>query len=238
MHGRSTYTTAELKGDGSMSSVQHVDECVIRWWRGYVKSCFYVLVDSSSPADGLLMSPLFWSLRKSSLTPDGPIAAAHQQLIEQLVHEGWQPAGVGTFWYEQRFLRYEQGLLPKARVRVAADEQLSAPAPAERAPPTLEASPKPARPAKADDRAPPVGKKPTKARSPHGAPPARGQSMPRVADPRRARRSSARGARLGSHRPARSSLRAHQLVGAAVVVGWAAFVTADVAALLLALAGS
>jgi hypothetical protein len=89
-----------------VSSVQHLDECVIQWWHGYVKSSFYVLVDGSSPDERTLIeSPLFWSLGKETLAPDGPAAAAHRQLVETLERQGWQADGVGESWYEQRFVR-------------------------------------------------------------------------------------------------------------------------------------
>ncbi len=224
---------------GSMSSVQPVDECVIRWWRGYVKSCFFAVVDPSSPADGILTSPLFWSLRKSYPVPDGPIAAAHQQLVEKLLHLGWQPADVGAFWYEQRFLLYEERSAPEVRVPVEAGEQLPEAAPAQGAPPTLaEVSPKAARPTKTHKQAPPAGRKPTKARGSRRAVPPRGQSVSKAAGPRRARRTSTHGARSGSRRRASSSLRARRLVPSAVVVGWSAFIAADIAVLLFALTGS
>ena len=223
-----------------MSSVQHVDECAVRWWRGYVKSCFFVVVDSDAPADGILMSPLFWSVRKSSLTAEGPIAAAHQQLVEKLQRQGWQPAGVGAVWYEQRFLRTAHELTA-----------------AETAPPILEAPPKPARPVEAYDRpqragtrrapasaaaattpaqgslkpsspaklhepAPRVRKKPTNARGRRGAPPAHGPAIPRAA----------RTARVGNLHRVRPSRRPRQLVRTGVVVGRAAVAAAEVAALL------
>jgi hypothetical protein len=152
------------------------DECVIRRWQGYVKSSFYVLVDGSSPDERTLIeSPLFWSLGKQELTPEGDVAAAHEQLVEQLTRRGWRPDGVGASWYEQRFVR-------KARARTA-DEPLPAPAPAETAPATRHAAPKkPARAGSADDRlrvvektAPPAPPSPASAAP---APPAAPESPP------------------------------------------------------------
>jgi hypothetical protein len=222
-----------------VSSVQPVDECVIRWWRGYVKSCFFAVVDPSSPADGILTSPLFWSLRKSFPIPDGPVAAAHQQLVEKLLILGWQPAGVGAFWYEQRFVLYDERSVPEVRVPVEAGEQLSEAALARQAPPTsVKVPPKATRPTKARKQAPPAGRNPTKARGSRRAPPPRGQSVSEAAGARRARRPSTHGARSGSHRRASSSLRARRLAPAAVVVGWSAFIAAEIAVLLLVLTGS
>jgi hypothetical protein len=228
-----------------MSSVDHVDECAVRWWRGYVKSCFLVVVDSAAPADGILMSPLFWSLRKSSLTAEGPIAAAHQQLVEKLQRQGWQPAGVGAVWYEQRFLREAHELTAADaappileapskparpveaddRSRRAGTKRAPAPASGAAATPAPQGSPKPSSPAKLGKPSPRVGSKPTNARGRRGAPIAHGPAIPRAA----------RTVRVGSlHRA--PNRRARQLGGTVVVVGWAA-VVAEVAA-LLALTGS
>ena len=227
-----------------MSSVLHVDECAVLWWRGYVKSCFFVVVDSAAPADGILMSPLFWSLRKSSLTAEGPIAAAHQQLVEKLQRQGWQPAGLGAVWYEQQFLRTAHELTaaetappileapPKPARPVEAHDRPQragtkrAPASAAAATPPPQRSPKPSSPAKLGEPAPRVRKKPTNARGRRGAPLAHGPAIPRAA----------RTARVGNLHRVRPSRRARQLVRTGVVVGWAA-VAAEVAA-LLALTGS
>ena len=130
-----------------MSTSQQVDDCVIRWWRGYVKSCFFVVVidDASSPDElTVIESPYFWSFRKSSLTPQGPIAAAHRQLVGRLRARGWQPAGVGELWYEQRFVR-------KGGARVADGEPVQESV-AEVPALTPEPTPTPALPATEDDR--------------------------------------------------------------------------------------
>ena len=206
-----------------MSSVNHVDECAVRWWRGYVKSCFFVVVDSAAPADGILMSPLFWSLRKSSLTAEGPIAAAHQQLVEKLQRQGWQPAGVGAVWYEQRFLREAHELTaaetappileapPKPARPVEADDRPQragtrrAPASAAAATPPAQGSPKPSSPAKLGDPAPRVRKKPTNARGRRGAPPAHGPGNPQSRPYSQGRQPSPR-----SPLPAGASTRPHR----------------------------
>jgi hypothetical protein len=237
------------------------DECVIRWWRGYVKSRFFVLVDGDSPDDQrLIESPLFWSLGKQSLTRKGPIAAAHEQLLKSLRREGWQPAGVGDAWYEHRFVR-------EGRVR-AAEEEPAPPPPAETAPLEAETPPKPARPVRAEDRSLRVVAKPTSpAQTPAVAPdpPPTGSPSPRpgkrapsrgkmqspsragagtTAAQRAARRTTARRrqrsappAAGGSRRRARG-LRSRYVVAAAAAVGWTVLVAADVGALLLALTGS
>jgi hypothetical protein len=236
-------------------------ECVIRWWRGYVKSRFFVVVDADSPDDRTLIeSPLFWSLGKRTLAPEGEIAAAHAQLVESLRRDGWQPAGVGEAWFEHRFAR-------EGRVR-AAEEEPAPPTPAETAPPRAETQRKPVRQARAEDRSLRVVAKPTSpAQTPAAAPdpsptsspspqpakqapsrskkqaPARagagttpGQRAARRTAARRRQRSAPRAA-VTSRRRARG-LRSRHLVAAAAAVGWAVLVAADVGALLLVLTGS
>src|SRR5262249_55910981 len=92
----------------AMSSAHRIDECMIEWWRGYVRSSFFALVEPlGAGGDGVLESGRFWSLGKSSLKQDGRVAAAHQRLVEELLQQGWEPAGVGAVWYQQRFRRRE-----------------------------------------------------------------------------------------------------------------------------------
>jgi len=93
---------------GDTASAHRVNECAIGCRRGYAKSRFFALVEPLSPDDGVLESPGFWSLGKSSPKPDGRAAAAHQQLVEVLLQQGWEPAGVGAVWYQQQFRRREE----------------------------------------------------------------------------------------------------------------------------------
>jgi hypothetical protein len=238
-----------------MSSIQGPNECVIRWWRGYVKSCFFALLEPSSPNDPVLVeSPLFWSLRKRSLSAEGPPAAAHRLLVDALLQQGWRPAGVGESWYEQRFV-WEGG------IGVANDAAPSAPA--EAAPIRRDTSPAPARPSTAEDRslrvvtertspqaapeAPeprPASKSPSSTqadrRAPRGpkkqrAARAKG-TRPGAAKPRQRNHPSARATR-GGFRGARSR-GTGRLLAAAAPVGLAALVAVDVAVVLFALTGS
>ena len=91
-----------------MSSPQHVDECEIRLWRGYVKSCFFA---ADAAAASVQASPLFWSLFGSgSVEPLTEAAAvAHRTLVEGLLQQGWRPAGVGERPYQLRFQRRAAG---------------------------------------------------------------------------------------------------------------------------------
>ncbi len=79
------------------------EACEIVWWRGYVKSQFYV--QSDSPLDEVLMSRLFRFRGSEEPEPEGAAADAHRALVEELRAAGWVPDGRGEQWYSERFRR-------------------------------------------------------------------------------------------------------------------------------------
>jgi hypothetical protein len=77
--------------------------CEIEWFRGYVKSQFYVLLDA--PAEGSwrrIASPWF-AWRQAEPPPPLPeIVAARDKLLAKLEGDGWKACGRGRAWYSQR----------------------------------------------------------------------------------------------------------------------------------------
>lgn len=77
--------------------------CEIVWWRGYVKSQFYV--ESDSPLDEVLVSRLFRFRGREEPEQVGAAADAHRALVEDLRAAGWVPDGRGERWFSERFRR-------------------------------------------------------------------------------------------------------------------------------------
>jgi hypothetical protein len=74
----------------------------IGWFRGYVKSNFYVLLAASDGGQRLLESPWF-AWREAEPPPPLPeIVAARDALLAKLEREGWAECGRGEAWYSQR----------------------------------------------------------------------------------------------------------------------------------------
>lgn len=71
--------------------------CEIKWWRGYVKSRFYVDVD------GVVESPAFRSLRSDEPDRNEAAVAAHAGLVERLIAASWETHGHGEHWFSDRF---------------------------------------------------------------------------------------------------------------------------------------
>jgi hypothetical protein len=100
------------------------DVCEIVWWRGYVKSEFFVhAVGADQGEYEVARSRQFWWRNSEPPPPDHKGAqAAHEALVEKLEAAGWEPLGKATPWYAQRFRRHAAGL----RV-LTAEEAESAP---------------------------------------------------------------------------------------------------------------
>ena len=79
------------------------EACEIVWWRGYVKSQFYV--QSDSPLDEVLTSRLFRFRGSEEPEQEGAAADAHRALVEELRAAGWVPDGRGEQWFSERFRR-------------------------------------------------------------------------------------------------------------------------------------
>lgn len=89
----------ELELEPTEPRAGDVERCEIRVWHGYVKSQFYAV----NGGDGALAaSPLF---RRAGDVPaqSPPVVAAHEQLVQWLVDNGWEPDGGGETWYAQQF---------------------------------------------------------------------------------------------------------------------------------------
>ncbi|HWN21359.1 MAG TPA: hypothetical protein VNP93_05265 [Gaiellaceae bacterium] len=79
------------------------ETCEIAWWRGYVKSQFYV--QSNAPLDQVLASRLFRFRGSEEPEQTGAAAEAHRALVEELRAAGWVPDGRGEQWFSERFRR-------------------------------------------------------------------------------------------------------------------------------------
>jgi hypothetical protein len=80
--------------------------CEIAWWRGYVKSDFYIVVQG--PEGGgyeVSRSPSFRCPSGEEPPQTAAIVAAHAVLVESLLADGWNDVGVGESWYARRFGR-------------------------------------------------------------------------------------------------------------------------------------
>lgn len=89
-----------------ISEVAPLEEgaCEIEWFRGYVKSRFYVVLEEPDlGGDRLVESPWF-SWRKADPPPPAlpEIVAARDALLVKLEREGWEAYGRGGAWYSQR----------------------------------------------------------------------------------------------------------------------------------------
>ena len=74
----------------------------IEWFRGYVKSRFFVLFEEPDGEQRLVESPWFgW--RKAEPPPPLPeFVAARDALLARLDREGWHECGRGQAWYSRR----------------------------------------------------------------------------------------------------------------------------------------
>jgi hypothetical protein len=80
--------------------------CEIAWWRGYVKSDFYIVVQGPEGAGyKVSRSPSFRCPSGEEPPQTDAIVAAHAVLVESLAAEGWNDVGVGESWYAHRFRR-------------------------------------------------------------------------------------------------------------------------------------
>jgi hypothetical protein len=74
----------------------------IEWFRGYVKSRFFVLLDDPDGEARLVESPWF-SWRQAEPPPPLPeFVAARDALLAKLEREGWHECGRGQAWYSHR----------------------------------------------------------------------------------------------------------------------------------------
>jgi len=95
-----------------ISEVAPLEEgaCEIEWFRGYVKSRFFVVLEEPElGGDRLVESPWF-SWRQADPPPPAlpEIVAARDALLVKLEREGWEAYGRGGAWYSQR-LTLRQG---------------------------------------------------------------------------------------------------------------------------------
>lgn len=96
---------ARLREPEQDDAETRVEACEIAWWRGYVKSQFYIQADSSF--DEMFESPFFRARARGGEAPvqAGPAAEAHQALVDDLTAAGWEPEGRGEQWFSERFRR-------------------------------------------------------------------------------------------------------------------------------------
>lgn len=74
----------------------------IEWFRGYVKSRFFVLLEGPDE-ERLVESPWFsWRHAEPPPPPLPDFVAARDALLAKLEREGWHQCGRGNAWYSQR----------------------------------------------------------------------------------------------------------------------------------------
>jgi hypothetical protein len=81
--------------------------CEIAWKAGYLKSTFRAM--AGAPGGGrrksIAESPsLRWTLMTDPEPPTSEMIASVKVLVSALLAAGWERAGAGTSWYEQRFV--------------------------------------------------------------------------------------------------------------------------------------
>ena len=76
------------------------ETCQIVFWRGYLKCAFYAVPDAGEP----IGSSFFRSRERSPAQSDGALDA-HQELVEHLEGDGWEPFAREREWYALRFRR-------------------------------------------------------------------------------------------------------------------------------------
>lgn len=75
----------------------------IEWFRGYVKSRFFVLLEDLDGEARLVESPWFsWRQAEPPPPPLPGFVAARDALLAKLEREGWHECGRGQAWYSQR----------------------------------------------------------------------------------------------------------------------------------------
>jgi hypothetical protein len=75
----------------------------IEWFRGYVKSRFFVLLEGPDGDDRLVESPWFsWRQAEPPPPPMPDFVAARDALLAKLEREGWHECGRGQAWFSQR----------------------------------------------------------------------------------------------------------------------------------------
>jgi hypothetical protein len=75
----------------------------IEWFRGYVKSRFFVLLQEPDGEERLVESPWFaWRKAEPPPPPLPEFVAARDTLLAKLEREGWHECGHGEAWYSRR----------------------------------------------------------------------------------------------------------------------------------------
>ncbi len=77
--------------------------CEILWWRGYIKSQFYVEADP--PLSREITSRAFRARGSDAPEQDTAAVAAYEALVEALASAGWAREGRGAHWFSDRFRR-------------------------------------------------------------------------------------------------------------------------------------
>jgi hypothetical protein len=81
------------------------ESCVVRWWRGYVRSQFLASETGEAGSTVIAESPPFpWRSSKPPPQTDEAVAA-HRQLIATLSDRGWEAVEFGPAWFEVEFHR-------------------------------------------------------------------------------------------------------------------------------------
>jgi hypothetical protein len=79
------------------------ESCWIALWRSGPTAEFRAVVGGGAGRTIVGRSPVFAAPASGPIPDDGPARAAHEELVERLRSLGWEPAGAGDAWYQQRF---------------------------------------------------------------------------------------------------------------------------------------
>jgi hypothetical protein len=95
-------TLAELPAPEQPAAPPEPGTHEIEWFRGYVKSRFFVLLEEPDGYERLVESPWF-AWRQTDPPPPSPeFVAARDALLAKLECEGWHECGRGQAWYSRR----------------------------------------------------------------------------------------------------------------------------------------
>jgi hypothetical protein len=82
------------------------EECVVEWWRGYVKSDFYAVSTGPDGRTYVAARSRSFSWHKDEPPPQtGGAAEAHADLLASLAAAGWEATGGGAPWYRAQLRR-------------------------------------------------------------------------------------------------------------------------------------
>jgi hypothetical protein len=87
----------------ALSRGARFESCWIALWRSGTSAEFRAVVGRGAGRTIVGRSPVFAAPASGPIPDGGEARAAHEELMERLRSLGWEPAGGGDAWYQQRF---------------------------------------------------------------------------------------------------------------------------------------